>query len=157
MSDEWAGGHARALVYGDVEGGLVFVGEQKAREQVVIYEALGTASTWGELREILPADARMQLAGFFDEGEEPRDADAFDAGEWEPYVEGDWPPWLAQRMLDWVPERVRSLGSSERSAISGDSLALDPGREREVVGAFQGEGFTCRRDDELVRRASYGQ
>lgn len=156
MSDEWAGGDSRALVYGEVQGGLVFMGEQKAREQAEIYGALESATTWGELRGKLPADAKAQLAEFFEEGEAPPDAEPFDAGEWDPYVDGDWPPWPAQQMLDWVPERIQTLGSSEGSAISGDSLSLDPGREQEIVTAFGEEGFACRRDDALALRASHG-
>ena len=157
MSDAWAGGDSRALVYGEVQGGLVFIGEQKAREQAEIYGALESATTWGELRRRLPAGARAHLTDLLEEEDEHPDAEPFDAGEWDPYVDGDWPPWPAQQMLDWVPERIQTLGSSEGSAISGDSLSLDPGREREVVAALEEEGFTCRRDDELVRKASYGQ
>lgn len=156
MSDEWAGGESGELVYGEINDGLVFMGEQKAHEHVAIHGALESASTWGELRDKLPGDAHPQMLALLDGGDDelPDDADVFDAGEFGPYADGDWPPWPAQRMLDWVPDRVRALGSSEPSVINGDFLELDPALEHKLVEVFADEGFTCRRDDALVRRAS---
>ena len=156
MSDEWAGGESGELVYGEVNVGLVFMGARKALEQVAIHGALESASTWGELRDKLPGDAHPQMLALLDGGDDelPDDADVFDAGEFGPYADGDWPPWPAQRMLDWVPDRVRALGSSEPSVINGDFLELDPALEHKLVEVFADEGFTCRRDDALVRRAS---
>jgi hypothetical protein len=156
-ADVRAGGECRGLVYGEVHGSLVFIGERLAREQALIYEVLASARTWGELRRRLPAEVHAEMLALREgEGGSPDDGEAFDAGDFDPYTEGDWPPWPAQLMLDWMPERVKALGSSEASAISGDSLWLEPRLERDIVGALEGEGFTCRRDDDLVLRASHG-
>jgi hypothetical protein len=157
-ASEWAGGESGALVYGEVDGGLIFMGEHRARSQAQIYEVLASATTWGELRGKLPEETFREMVALQRDEQEapPDDARPFAAAEFIPYVEGDWPPWPAQQMLEWMPARVGELGSSEPSAVSGDSLALSPEREPEIVRALEGEGFTCRRDDDLVRRASHG-
>ncbi len=68
MSDEWAGGESGELVYGEINDGLVFMGEQKAHEHVAIHGALESASTWGELRDKLPGDAHPQMRRCLTEG-----------------------------------------------------------------------------------------
>ena len=50
MSDEWAGGESGELVYGEINDGLVFMGEQKAHEHVAIHGVLQSASRWGGIQ-----------------------------------------------------------------------------------------------------------
>lgn len=122
-----------------------------------IHDAIQTSSTWTDLRERISDRAYTDLLAHLDDEQRPAEGDTFDSEEIVPYLEGDWPAWPAQRMLDWVPARIRrEFGHAAASAISGDSLVLPADRQDEIVAAFAREGFRCRRDDELVRRATHG-
>jgi hypothetical protein len=58
-------------------------------------------------------------------------------------------------MLNWVPRDIQDrFGSVGYSMVSGPALGIDPSFERDVVEAFERAGYTCRRDDDLVARAS---
>lgn len=178
------------LVYGVVNGGLVFIPKERAIELSWIWEAQREAKTWGEFRKSIPLEdwngfysslkenSEYAFEGFFDElrdrnpkitkkaarlkfnelklseGRLPRDEDAFEA-ETLYLEEGDWPEWPAQWMLDWVPQAIqREFGKIDVSRISGEMLTLPPEDFDRIVAAFEAEGYTCRRDDQLVKRAS---
>jgi hypothetical protein len=55
------------LVYGEVHDGLIFIPEAEALELTIIHRAVRTASTWGELRGLLPGWAYEQILGGLDE------------------------------------------------------------------------------------------
>lgn len=47
-------GDFKDLVYGEVEGSLVFVPWQQAQDLAMVWSALGSSSTWGEFRSLIP-------------------------------------------------------------------------------------------------------
>jgi hypothetical protein len=55
------------LVYGEIHDGLIFIPEAEALELTIIHRAVRTASTWGELRGLLPEWAYEQILGSLDE------------------------------------------------------------------------------------------
>lgn len=162
MSDELEGDMTEAtgqqLVYGEVDGGLVFVAEDQANSLRSLWAALHTADTWGELQgQIDETSWKEIVAAVTDGGEEPEpQPDApFDPVDIPGFEDGDWPDWLAQGMLDWMPPGVvEGLGSVEASMVSGEMLFLEGNREDEVVMALERHGYSVRKDEELVRAAS---
>jgi hypothetical protein len=55
------------LVYGEVNEGLLFIPEAEALELTIVHGAVRSASTWGELRGLLPEWAYEQILGGMDE------------------------------------------------------------------------------------------
>ena len=70
------------------------------------------------------------------------------------YYDGDWPGWLQQEMLDWMPTRVRTLGTVEQSMLNGPGLSIPQQRLHQVIEGLAMAGFNVRRDDNLVSAAS---
>lgn len=151
----------REVVYGEVPDGLVFVPRTHALELKVLHAALNRVKTWGEFR-VLVGRARYEEAveRFTHEGEEegarePAPEEAFDAERILGYADGDWPEWPAQMMFDWLPAEVQQeFGSPQPTLISGDYLWLPLDHEKRVVAAMKVRGYSCTRDDDLVREAS---
>jgi hypothetical protein len=144
-------------VYGAPFDDLIFIPRERAQHLVAIHHALGTASTWGEFLRLLPQDARAEVEQWFteDELERPADDQPFDRDNVPGVSDGDWPGWPAQEMLSWVPKNIQQqYGRTAASAISGDSLALDASQMNAIIGALEAHGFSCTRDDDLVRRAA---
>jgi hypothetical protein len=85
----------------------------------------------------------------------PVDEDAFKIDHIPPYYDGDYPEWPAASMYAWVPKQIQeTLGRMHDTRLNGEFLTFDPGREHEVVAAFEAAGYVCVRDDRLTRRAS---
>jgi hypothetical protein len=151
----------RALLYGEVEGDLVFGPEPLVRRLGEVYEAVYGATGWRDLRARIEAvSARWDdptLAGlkdFFDELEADGGLDdPYDRDQIWGLAGGDWPEWLHQEMLGWMPAEVRALGRVQASALNGDLLLLDPADEAAIVAALHAGGYTCTRDDATVRAA----
>ena len=59
-------------------------------------------------------------------------------------------------MLRWAPPKVLQppFGRIDSSVHNGDFLALDPDHEREIIAAFRETGFRCRKDNDLILRAT---
>jgi hypothetical protein len=186
------------LVYGVITRGslgfdeaeLVFIPQERAQELAIIHRALGSAPTWGELRDRLPPSAYDELLSvsgaaerpgfdeFYTEEREsrpsltrddavreykalsteerrPEPEDAFAAGDIGAICEGDWPGWTNQEMLGWVPGEIQErYGIFGDSRLNGDFLSFRAKDERELVAAFEQQGYACIRDDDLVRLAS---
>ena len=70
------------------------------------------------------------------------------------YYDGDWPGWPQQEMLDWMPTRVRTLGTVEQSMLNGPGLSIPQQRLHQVIEGLAMAGFNVRRDDNLVSAAS---
>lgn len=89
------------------------------------------------------------------EGQEPDPGSDFFAERIPGYEDGDWPSWPARAMLHWVPKYIQErFGSTEPSAISGDSLLLATEKEDEIVSAMEVHGYACLRDHALVEKAN---
>lgn len=147
-----------ALVYGKVERSLVFIDRAHAIELAAIWRAIGSASTWGELRALMPEKryAALVVARTEDGEEIPSDDAPFTGYDIPGVADGDYPEWPAQEMLMWVPQDIldRSFCQVKDSVFNGRFLILDPSRETEIVDAFQAVGFECVKDQALVSFAA---
>lgn len=143
------------IVYGRVPGGgFVFVPEPMAKELAQVQEALSSAKTWGELRDVLPVPRLAEIYELMEFDTPPAPDDAFDAGEIPAYGDGDWPEWPARHQLEWLPDDALALGSRDVSVLNGDFIEFAPEREQELVEILSAHGHAIRRDDELVAAAS---
>lgn len=151
-------GERQALVYGyrqDLAEGLVFMPEDRARELEKIWAAVNEAKTWGEFQARVP-DAYAAILERWQEDEEdaPSAGKPFEASRIPGLDDGDWPGWPAQEMLDWLPEDIQErYGRVEVSVLNGDYLELPPSQAGEIAAALEAQGYRCREDQELVRRA----
>lgn len=148
------------LVYGNYRGDeLVFIPKQQAVELAQLRQALESAATWGEFKQMAPAHLYQEVAlmvSDYDEeaGQLPQDADPFDADSIPGYGDRDWPTWAAQAMLEWVPQDVQDrFGSAAGTTLSGDYLYLPEEKADEIAQAMQEHGYPCVRDDDLVTSA----
>jgi hypothetical protein len=59
-------------------------------------------------------------------------------------------------MLEWMPADIQKrYGERGYSAVSGDSLSLDPATAPQIVEALEMHGYRCVRDDDLISLASW--
>jgi hypothetical protein len=59
MTHEWSA--AQELVYGDLNGNLVFITKERADYLAAIHRSLWSSSTWGEVHERMPTAAYEEL------------------------------------------------------------------------------------------------
>ena len=149
------------LVYGELtDDQLVFIPESEAIELAQLQTAIQSSRTWGEFKAQIPPPRWLQAISNYVDNDEPLPADdhPFDTNELPGYGDGDWPQWPAQRMLEWMPEVIRTrFGDVGTSMVSGDMLSIDPASESGIIAALKDAGYTCIRDDHLVSTASgYG-
>ena len=135
----------------DVEG-VIAIPEARAIELAAIHRALATASTWGELCSVLSERSLGELTRLM--GELPSKDAVFDLEQIDSYYDGDWPGWPQQEMLDWMPTRVRTLGTVEQSMLNGPGLSIPQQRLHQVIEGLAMAGFNVRRDDNFVSAAS---
>jgi hypothetical protein len=145
---------AQTLVYGTIDDALVFIDRDLAQELALLRTGIGT---WGQARELLPPrrwqDIVERLEGW--EKEPPASAEPFDLSQIPGYDDGDWPEWPAQLMLDWMPpELIARFGRSTASVLNGDFLDIAAQHEAALVTVLEGAGWTCIKDNALVRTAS---
>jgi len=100
---------AHDVVYGDLNGSLVFITRQRARELATIHEALWSSSTWGQVRERMPASAYQELVEISGATELP-DFEEFYRGERESR-----------------PALTRDAARLEYLALSPDDRQPEPG------------------------------
>ena len=56
--------------------------------------------------------------------------------------------------MTWIPDDIiEKYGESNPSMLNGPIAKLYPKYEKEIVSAFEGYGYTCIRDDDLVNEA----
>ncbi|KIQ20027.1 hypothetical protein, partial [Rhodococcus sp. MEB064] len=104
-----------------------------------------TAESWTDVVERF-ADGETDL---------PADGEVFDLDTVPGHADGDWPAWPAREMLRDVPQSVREqYGKVEDTIHDGEFLHFDVSDEVDIVQALQAHGWTCVRDDALVRKAS---
>jgi hypothetical protein len=65
----WRRRTEKTILYGLVEGALVFIPITTAERQVGIYNALGWARTWGELQQALPEGVYSELLNMMIDGD----------------------------------------------------------------------------------------
>src|SRR5258708_23115524 len=152
-------GKKREIVYGNGNGGLMFLPKDLALELTQIYTALNTSKTWGEFKANVPAHVYEEVIEGMKDDEDPealpQSEDAFNPHSIPAYEEGDWPIWTLQYMLEWIPEDIQQqFGSVETSATSGPCLELISEKTHEIVKALEKQGYICIEDVSLVESAS---
>ena len=157
------------LVYGPIDGYLVFMPRSVADRLIAVRAAVNTSRTWGEFKQAMPAGSYQHVVELMreqaeedlsDDDEElpdhwePDGETGFDAEQIPGFADGDWPEWPAQEALEWVPAAIqRRFGVEAASVLSGDYLELAIEQESAIVAAFVEHGYTCTRDDTLLLRA----
>ena len=155
------------LVYGPIDGYLVFMPRPVADRLIAVRGAVNTSRTWGEFKQAMPAGSYQHVVELMREDSsddeefpdhwEPGAEMGFDAEQIPGFADGDWPEWPAQEALEWVPAAIqRRFGVEAASILSGDYLELAIEQESAIVAAFAEQGYTCTRDDTLLLRA-YGR
>lgn len=154
---DWSNIDTTDLIYGgDAERGLVVVPRALAFELMQIVDAVESAKTWGEFRELLTPEQWETVAERRDpDVPAPADGDAFDASDLYGWDEGDYPDWPQARALDWVPQGIiDALGRRVETMWDGPYLEIPHEHERQLVSMFEARGAKIERDDGTVMRAS---
>lgn len=152
--------HEKNLICGIFADTYVVMADEKtARELAKVWQALDTAKTWAEVREIMPEayfnEIWQLIAEDVNQGGEPLPdmAKAFDPVELPGYMDGDWPAWPAASMLDWVPKSIQArYGKTVATRLNGDFLEIAPEHLEAVIQELENLGYHCRRDDELIAK-----
>lgn len=150
------------LVYGVFQGDEVaFLPRQQALALAQLWRALDSAQTWGQFRRMVPPHIYDEVVAAVGDNENLADdgrpfSDApFDRDDIPGHADGDWPALPARQMLDWMPQAVRErYGRVVSTRFNGDYLAFRARDATAVAEALQALGYTCVRDDDLVRDAS---
>lgn len=138
--------------YGEANGSLAFVTEEKLRWMIELDEARWSSDTWSgyaaALRELKSKGKHDDVADV--------DPEMFEADDLYPIyregfcADGDWPePWLLQHHLDWLPPEIQALGGIGLSMASGEGLWFDPELEAQIVEEMAKHGYDCVRDDRI--------
>ena len=163
------------IVYGITNSGLILMPEQRAAELAQVYDALMTALTWGEFKELLPDERYYQKYLLFSEqysgprnvfGEALRPHYLPDEA---PFRPGDVfnvedhackPGFPEIEMSGWVPAEIQQqYGQTYRyhamdaNVPAGLVLELDENRVDEIIQALEEKGYHCRQDDDLIDAA----
>jgi hypothetical protein len=141
-------------IYGDVDGELIFIKSDAAEQLALLHSGF---ATWGDAKNSLSAESWTDVVERFADGETdlPAGGEVYDLDAVPGHADGDWPAWPAREMLRDVPQTVREqYGKVEDTIHSGEYLHFDVSDEGEIVQALQAHGWTCVRDDALVRKAS---
>ena len=152
------------LVYGPIDGYLVFMPRPVADRLIAVRGAVTTSRTWGEFKQAMPAGSYQHVIALMREDSsddeelpdhwEPDAEMGFDAEQIPGFADGDWPEWPAQEALEWVPTAIQHrFGVESASVLSGDYLKFAIEQEAAIVAAFVEQGYTCSRDDTLLLRA----
>ena len=149
------------VVYGPSEQSgpedLVFVPEDLAEDLARLWEALNSSATWGDLRARIGDDRSREIDALLHDAElaRPADEDPFDVTLVPSLGDGDFPEWPVAHQEAWMPAPVvERFGRREPTALQGDVTTFSADAEHDIVAALQEAGFTVRRDDDLVARAS---
>jgi len=145
------------LVYGEIDGSLVFIPREEADELADLYGAL-RLSTWGELRRAV-SDERwreiLQRLGADEGSPPPGDGEELQADSIPGFAEQDWPEWPAQRMGRWLPRDViAGYGQLTDTLMSGTFTWFDPSSAGAIVRDLERLGWTCEEDQALIEAAS---
>lgn len=133
---------------------LVVIPRGEAQRLAALNDALESSNTWGEFLDAVSVDQVTldELGDRFDEL--PARDGPFDPNDIYGFGDGDWPAWPMAKMLEWLPESVRNLGTVERTLMNGEFLQLDESLTDEVIEALAAEGIESYEDpDDLVTTA----
>lgn len=148
-----AGLDTNDLVYGgDEANGLVVIPRAEALRLATVVRAVGRATTWGQLRSMLPAGEWEEIV---DTTEPPGDDDPFSPDDLPGWNDGDYPDWPQRRALQWMPtEIIDAIGDIADSRLNGEFIQIATDKEEQLLALFKARGVRIERDDELAMGAS---
>lgn len=142
------------LFYKETRGSLVFSTPAAAERVSQIHCAL-RASTWGEMKMLLPPGELQILESSFPLDEDgiielPAD-DATDPSDYVPgFTDGDYPQWLQAEQDRLLPhDLLGRFGIRETSVLNGDFWTIDPSNEAALITELQARGIEAQRRDDL--------
>jgi len=148
------------LVYGERAGQLIFVPTPLAQRLTTLRQAIQSASTWGELKELLPQDNYQEIASMLtewcelEETFQPEGGEPFEGSKIPGYDDGDWPEWPAQEMLSWMPQELQqSYGTVKDSIFNGEFLEIEAEQKQALVADLEALGYKCVEDDQAIAKA----
>jgi hypothetical protein len=129
----------------------------EARRLAALNDAIEQSQTWGEFLSRLEQDQAAQeyLSNHFGD-DLPAPEEQFDSSDLPGFDDGDWPAWPQQKMLDWLPDAVQTLGSVYATAINGDALHIDETLLDAVIAALAAEGIDCSQDSAGIVQTACG-
>lgn len=133
-------------------GGVVFADEERAKFISLIYEALRTARTWGEFKQLMPVKEYQKIRRQFDEQGEPRPRlDEDFSSEYVAGVpDGDYPPWLQAEMERIIPRDIlRQFGKSETTHLNGPYWHIPEAQIEPMATALRKRGFKVIKAEHL--------
>ncbi len=158
------------LIYGDdgQEGGLVFLEEDYIAELKHFCDALQSAATWGELRNMVSEERYQETLAVWkkhelrrlrseketDEEElkvsTPSPDDDFDIEAFPSYHDGDFPEFAPTMMDRWVDEEIIDEYGGYGATMTGYTAAINFENEEKVVSLLEEQGYVCIRDDDRI-------
>ncbi len=121
-------------------GGLFFVEASEAKRVEQIENALRTAATWREFRELLPAGEFQRIASAMDNL--PADDEAFLVNQVPGFREGRYPPWHQSEMENLLPMSIlQTYGQRRFSEEYGSYFHISPSHWHQVVHELSVRGF----------------
>ena len=134
---------------------LVFAPPEEALRIHQIRQALETAKTWGEFRDLMPErdyeELRERMSGNLDEEESfPSDDTAFEAEQVLGFSDGDYPDWLQAEADRFVPEDVLDrFGAMETTVFNGHFWRIAPTYESAIVEMLATHRITAIKREDL--------
>lgn len=143
------------FVVDEFDGSVVVMPASEARRLAALNDAIEQSQTWGEFLARVEQDQATQEYLSYHFGDDlPAPDEQFDSSDLPGFDDGDWPAWPKQKMLDWLPDAVQTLGSVYATAINGDALHIDEALLDAVIDALAAEGIDCSQDaDGIVQTA----
>ena len=140
------------LYYTTDYGGLIFALAEDAKYVARIHTAICDATTWAELRHLMPRKEYSKILKDYDEQDEPRPkgSDLFSAEQIPAYCDGDYPQWLQQDMDLVLPDDILDrYGKVENTRFNGAYIYIDPSHEDAIVADLKAEGYRVVKRNDL--------
>jgi hypothetical protein len=150
------------LIYGNdgQDGGLVFLEEDYIAELKDFCDALQSAGTWEELRNMVSEERYQETVERWKDDENdssPNPDDDFEAESLSGYEDGDFPEFAPTMMDKWVDEEIINEYGWEEPTMTGYTAAINFENEEKVVSLLEGKGYVCIRDDDQIWAAVWRQ
>lgn len=122
----------------EAQGAAVFAERSLAEEVAQIWQALRSATTWGEFKAAMPRVEYERLVESLELEDEVDPNAIFNASIVPGYDDGDYPTWLQAEALHWFPEElIDQYGGASSSTLNGPYLYLPAERADEIAEALR--------------------
>ena len=140
------------VVYNSHEhsGMVVFAKPSEALRVHAINEALERATTWGEFKQLMPAEDYLEViaavARWRDELDgdhwSPRETDPFTSEQVPGFEEGDYPLWLQPRIDGVLPMDILEQFGELESSPNGSFWLIDGSQTEEITKMLETHGLS---------------